>query len=118
VISLSQQALWAFDGPRAIASTFVSTGKAGFETPVGLFAVNLKLDVESMGGFAKGKEFFNVPDVPYVMYFTEHDHALHGTYWHEKFGTPMSHGCVNLPIPVAEWLYGWAPMEMPVLVVA
>jgi hypothetical protein len=44
-------------------------------------------------------------------------HALHGTYWHNNFGTPMSHGCVNLPMDVAEWMYTWAPLGMAVLIV-
>lgn len=48
-------------------------------------------------------------DVPWVMYFTDEGHALHGTYWHQNFGYPMSHGCVNLPLDVAEWMFGWTP---------
>ena len=51
-----------------------------------------------------GGEYYNVPDVPCVMYFTNGGHALHGTYWHSNFGTPMSHGCVNLPMDVAAWM--------------
>ena len=50
---------------------------------------------------------YYLPDVPYVMYFYD-GYGLHGTYWHSNFGTPMSHGCVNLSIPDAEWLYNWA----------
>jgi len=45
--------------------------------------------------------------VPYVMYFYR-DYALHGTFWHSNFGTPMSHGCVNLKTSDAEWIYYWA----------
>jgi lipoprotein-anchoring transpeptidase ErfK/SrfK len=59
----------------------------------------------------------HVPDVPWVLYFTNSGHALHGTYWHNNFGTPMSHGCINLPLDVAAWLYDWAPVGTPVLVV-
>jgi lipoprotein-anchoring transpeptidase ErfK/SrfK len=58
-----------------------------------------------------------VPDVPWVLYFTNSGHALHGTNWHNNFGTPMSHGCINLPMDVAAWLYDWAPLGTPVLVV-
>ena len=54
-----------------------------------------------------GGEYYNVPDVPWVQYFTNYGHALHGTYWHNNFGAVMSHGCVNLPMDFAEWLYGW-----------
>ncbi len=55
--------------------------------------------------------------MPYVLYFTDVGHAIHGTYWHDNFGTPMSHGCINLPMDVAEWIYGWAPMGMTVQII-
>ena len=48
-----------------------------------------------------------LPGVPFTMYFYK-GYGLHGTYWHNNFGTPMSHGCVNLTIPDSEWLYGFA----------
>jgi lipoprotein-anchoring transpeptidase ErfK/SrfK len=54
-------------------------------------------------------------DVRYVAYF-EKDYALHATYWHDNFGQPMSHGCVNLRTADAQWLYGWAPIGTPVYV--
>ncbi len=63
-----------------------------------------------------GGEYYNVPEVPSVMYFTDVGHAIHGAYWHNNFGTPMSHGCVNLPLDVAEWLYRWASEGTPVTV--
>jgi lipoprotein-anchoring transpeptidase ErfK/SrfK len=116
VVSLSQQALWAYDGGGVVRSTYISTGTEKFRTPAGLYYVNSKIDSQTMAGVLGG-EYYNVPDVPYVMYFTDRGHALHGTYWHENFGVPMSHGCVNLPMDVAEWMYGWAPMGMPVLIV-
>ncbi|MDX1378970.1 MAG: L,D-transpeptidase, partial [Anaerolineales bacterium] len=50
---------------------------------------------------------YYLPDVPYIMYF-HGSYGLHGTYWHNNFGTPMSHGCVNLTIEDAGWLYNWA----------
>ncbi|NIO43122.1 MAG: L,D-transpeptidase family protein, partial [Burkholderiales bacterium] len=48
-----------------------------------------------------------LPNVPYVMYFYK-DYAIHGTYWHNNFGTPMSHGCVNMSTADARWLYNWS----------
>jgi hypothetical protein len=116
VVSLSQQALWAYEDGAVVRSTYVSTGTERFHTPPGLFYVNSKLDAQTMEGVLGG-EYYNVPNVPWVMYFTNYGHALHGTYWHENFGVPMSHGCVNLPMDVAEWMYGWAPMGMPVLII-
>ena len=47
-------------------------------------------------------------NVPWVMYYNG-DEALHGTYWHNNFGTPMSHGCVNMPVDAAAFVYSWAP---------
>ena len=115
VVSLGQQALWAFDGDRVVRTSYISTGREKFRTPPGLFYVNTKIDSQTMAGVIGG-ESYNVPDVPYVMYFTDRGHAIHGTYWHENFGQPMSHGCVNLPMDVAAWIYGWAPVGMAVLI--
>ena len=56
-----------------------------------------------------GGEYYNVPDVPWSHVLHRRGHAIHGTYWHNNFGTVMSHGCVNLPMDVAEWLYGRRP---------
>lgn len=115
VISISHQMLWAYKGDQVVLSSSVSTGRAGFDTPVGSFAVLTKLPSQTMEGVIGG-EYYNVPDVPWVLYFTNSGHALHGTYWHSNFGTPMSHGCVNLPLDVAAWLYDWAPLGTRVLI--
>lgn len=116
IVSLGQQAMWAYKGDTVVMSSYVSTGRAGFETPLGTYSILSKLPSQTMEGVIGG-EYYNVPDVPDVMYFTKYGHALHGTYWHNNFGAPMSHGCVNLPLDVAEWLYGWAPVGTPVFVV-
>jgi lipoprotein-anchoring transpeptidase ErfK/SrfK len=116
VVTISQQMLWAYKGDQVVLSSYVSTGRTGFDTPLGSFAVVDKLPSQTMEGVIGG-EYYNVPDVPWVLYFTNSGHALHGTYWHNNFGTPMSHGCVNLPMDVAAWLYDWAPLGTPVLVV-
>ena len=97
VVSLGAQRLWAYEGEQPILATFVSTGTAEtpeVATPVGQFRVLVKLPMETMTGTVNG-EPYQVEDVPYVMYFTDEGHALHGTYWHNNFGAPMSHGCVN-----------------------
>jgi lipoprotein-anchoring transpeptidase ErfK/SrfK len=112
-VSLSMQYLWAWEGDTVVMETYVSTGREGFETPEGTFYVSSKLESQTMEGVLGG-EYYNVPDVPWVMYFTDGGHALHGTYWHNNFGSVMSHGCVNLPMDVAEWMYGWAPIGMRV----
>jgi hypothetical protein len=113
LINITLQYLWAYQGDQVLWQGYVSTGKATFETPTGSFHVLSKLPSQTMAGVIGG-ESYNVPDVPDVMYFTDRGHALHGTYWHNNFGTPMSHGCVNLPMDVAAWMFQWAPVGMRV----
>jgi lipoprotein-anchoring transpeptidase ErfK/SrfK len=119
VVSLGAQRLWAYEGAQPILATFVSTGTAETQevaTPIGQWRILVKLPMETMIGTANG-EPYRVEDVPYVMYFTDEGHALHGTYWHNNFGAPMSHGCVNLPMDVAEWMYRWAPEGTAVTII-
>ena len=105
-VNLTTQYLIAWEGDVSIAETYVSTGRPGFDTPPGTYHILVKLESQTMEGVIGG-EYYNVPDVPWVQYFTNYGHALHGTYWHNNFGAIMSHGCVNLPMDFAEWLYGW-----------
>jgi hypothetical protein len=119
VVSLGAQRLWAYEGEDLVLTTLVSTGTAEtpeVATPIGQWHIVAKLPMETMTGTVNG-EPFEVDDVPYVMYFTNEGHALHGTYWHNNFGTPMSHGCVNLPMDVAEWMYRWAPEGTAVTII-
>ncbi len=113
LINITLQYLWAYQGDQVLWQGYISTGTAKFATPPGSYHVLSKLESQTMEGVLGG-EYYNVPDVPDVMYFTDLGHALHGTYWHNNFGTPMSHGCVNLPMDVADWMYQWAPMGMRV----
>ncbi len=76
----------------------------------GLFHVYVKYRYANMTGPG-----YNLPNVPYVMYFYK-DYGLHGTYWHNNFGHPMSHGCVNFRTEDAGWLYNWASVGTPVSV--
>jgi lipoprotein-anchoring transpeptidase ErfK/SrfK len=115
-ISISLQYLWAYQGDQVLWQGYVSTGTAKFATPTGTFTVLSKLPSQTMEGVLGG-EYYNVPDVPDVMYFTDLGHAIHGTYWHSNFGTPMSHGCVNLPMDVADWMYQWSNLGMRVEIV-
>jgi lipoprotein-anchoring transpeptidase ErfK/SrfK len=119
VVSLTEQRLWAYERTTPVLSTLVSTGTAEtpeVATPLGRFRIRVKFPLETMEGTVSGEDY-RVEDVPHVMYFTDEGHALHGTYWHDNFGTPMSHGCVNLPLDVAAWMYGWAPEWTPVTIV-
>ena len=62
-----------------------------------------------------GPDYF-LPQVPYTMYFFQ-GYGIHGTYWHNSFGRPMSHGCVNLPVSEAQWFFNWAEVGTPVRVI-
>ncbi|CAN5649881.1 L,D-transpeptidase [soil metagenome] len=108
-VNLSEQSITVWNGDSVLLYSLVSTGRPGFDTPTGTFYVNTKLESQTMEGVLGG-EYYNVPDVPWVMYFTDEGHALHGTYWHSNFGSVMSHGCVNLPMDVAEYLYSITPI--------
>ena len=116
VVNLSDQWLYAYDGDEQVFSAPVSSGRDGMNTPTGTFAIYAKLKLQTMDGVTEG-EYWVVPDVPNVMYFTG-GVALHGTYWHNRFGTGarLSHGCVNLPLKSAAWLYAWAPVGTTVRV--
>ena len=122
-VSTAQQTLWAYHGDTLIHQSLVSTGLAPNLTELGMFHIRLKYPEQDLGGFTdatgevigfgaapRGTTPYLVEDVPHVMYFNMDAEALHGTYWHNSFGQPMSHGCVNLTLDVAAWLYGWAPL--------
>ncbi|MEK7182665.1 MAG: L,D-transpeptidase, partial [Patescibacteria group bacterium] len=104
-VDLSEQKLRAWDGSELFLETLVSTGLPWSPTPTGEFRIWIKLRATKMEG-GSGKYYYYLPNVPYVMYFNK-GYGLHGTYWHNDFGKPHSHGCVNLPTPVAERLYYW-----------
>lgn len=111
-IDLSEQKLYAHEGDKIVYEFLVSTGKWA-PTPTGEFRIWIKLRYTKMsGGSKEDGTYYYLPNVPYVMFFNNAI-GLHGTYWHNNFGTPMSHGCVNLAVPDAEKLYWWTdpPVE-------
>ncbi|MEP7137261.1 MAG: L,D-transpeptidase family protein [Chloroflexota bacterium] len=101
-VNLSTQSVYAYEGDTVVNSFIVSTGTSLHPTVTGKFKIWIKLKSTDMSGPG-----YYLPNVPYVMYFYK-GYGLHGTYWHSNFGTPMSHGCVNLRTSDAEWLYYWA----------
>jgi len=109
VVNLSDQWMYAYEGENQVYDAPVSTGRDGMQTPVGTFSIYAKLKVQTMDGVTDGEKWV-VPNVPNVMYING-GVALHGTYWHNRFGTGarLSHGCINLPLGAASWLYNWAP---------
>lgn len=109
-VILSRQRLIAWEGKTPVYAVIISTGKPGMETPSGVFAIKTKLDLARMQG-----DDYDVENVPFTMYY-EGNYAIHGTYWHHNFGTPVSHGCVNVAVDHAQWLFKWAKVGTPVIV--
>ena len=118
-VSILKQALVAYEGDTPVYVTLVSTGVDGIGDPEethstiqGAFLIHTKHVSATMDSDETGDEF-DLRDVPFVQYFTE-GYALHAAYWHDDFGTPRSHGCVNLSPRDAAWLFGWTTPEVPV----
>jgi len=111
-VDLTNQTLTAYQGNTLFMQVPVSTGKWG-KTPTGEFTIWEKIRATKMSGGA-GADYYYLPNVPFVMFFSGSGIAagrgfgLHGTYWHNNFGHPMSHGCVNMRTADAEKLYYWA----------
>ena len=115
-IDLSEQKLKAWDGNVLFLETAVSSGLPWTPTPKGEFRIWIKLRFTKMEG-GEGRYYYYLPNVPYVMFFENESvpgwkgYGLHGTYWHNAFGTQRSHGCVNLPTSIAEQLFYWTTPE-------
>jgi lipoprotein-anchoring transpeptidase ErfK/SrfK len=109
-VSLSEQRLRAYEGDKVVLNVLVSTGIARYPTPPGRYAVRTKIRSQTMSGPG-----YYLPGVQWVMYFYR-AYAIHGTYWHNNFGRPMSHGCVNLTNADAQFLYNWASIGTTVVV--
>jgi lipoprotein-anchoring transpeptidase ErfK/SrfK len=117
-VDLSEQKLKAWNGNTLFLETSIASGLPRTPTPIGEFHIWVKLRYAKMEG-GSGKYYYNLPNVPYVMYFQNDKvpgykgYGLHGVYWHNSFGTPRSHGCVNLPTTIAEQIYNWAEPNLP-----
>lgn len=113
-VDLTNQKLLAYEGDKLVYEFPVSTGKWG-RTPTGVFSIWIKLRYTRMeGGSSALGTYYNLPNVPYVMFFYNDSipksmgYSLHGAYWHNNFGHPMSHGCVNMRPVDAETIYYWS----------
>jgi lipoprotein-anchoring transpeptidase ErfK/SrfK len=111
-VDLSTQHLYAYEGDQVVMDFPVSTGK-WYKTPTGEFNIWVKLRYTKMEG-GSGSAYYYLPNVPYTMFFYGPNankgsgYAIHGAYWHNNFGHPMSHGCINMKISDAGQIFAWA----------
>ncbi len=122
-IDLSHQKLYAYEEGNLIYNYTISTGKPWWATPTGEFKTWIKLRHARMRGGSKALgTYYDLPNVPHVMYFENErvpgwkGYGIHGAYWHNNFGQPMSHGCANLQLPDAEALFSWAGVGTRVII--
>jgi len=109
-VNVATQGLVAYEGQRPVYWATVSTGTAWTPTVKGRFRIYSKLRSGTMAGSG-----YYLPNVPYIMNIYG-GYRMHGTYWHNSFGQPMSHGCVNMRTSDAQWVYNWAPVGTLVVV--
>jgi hypothetical protein len=118
VVDVSEAMLYAYDGTVLFMKEPISTGLEFTPTPRGTFTIFKKTPARYMQGPLPGvsDQVYDLPGVPWDLYFTEDGAVIHGAYWHDHFGKPWSHGCVNLSPQNAKKLYDWAEVGMKVTV--
>jgi lipoprotein-anchoring transpeptidase ErfK/SrfK len=102
-VDLSEQVLVAYTGNTPIRAFVIASGLPGTPTVTGEFRVRTKVRSQTMSG-GEGAYYYNLPNVQWVQYFYA-EYGIHGTYWHYSFGTPRSHGCVNMTNADAKWVW-------------
>ena len=110
VVKLREQRLYAYDDGSVFMDVPISSGLDDLPTPIGTFNIFSKTPSRYMQGPLPGvsDQEYDLPGVPWTMYFTHSGAAIHGAYWHNNFGEQWSHGCINLIPADAEILYAWA----------
>jgi hypothetical protein len=112
-IVLDRQVLLAFEWDMLVYAARVATGQKNFESPTGWFHTFHKRPTYHMTGGADEFSVFDLPGVPWDSYVTDGGVAIHGTYWHNDFGHPHSHGCINMSPQDAKWIYRWTLPTVP-----
>lgn len=114
-IDLSEQRLYLKEGATSAGSFLISSGKWA-PTPTGEWRIWTKLRYTRMKGGSKALgTFYDLPNVPYTMYYYR-GYGIHGAYWHNNFGQPMSHGCINMKPEEAGVVFTWASVGTRVVV--
>lgn len=108
-VDLYEQNLAAYEGDQMVFATLISSGLNRWPTREGIFQVFDRWERTKMSGAEGRVDYYFIEDVPHTMYFDEKmEIALHGAYWHDRFGFKHSHGCVNMPPYAAEWVFNWS----------
>lgn len=107
-IDLYEQTLTAYEGDRPVFATLIASGLEQWGTTEGTFQVFQRLEATRMRGAIGQPEYWNLPGVPYTMFFNKDEQAIHGAYWHDLFGYRRSRGCINLSITDAKWVFEWS----------
>jgi lipoprotein-anchoring transpeptidase ErfK/SrfK len=111
-VNLKEQTITAFENDHPILTSRVASGYGSFRTPSGAHPILFKNAASRMTG-GTGNDFYDLPGVPFPTYITWKGVAIHGAYWHNDFGRPRSHGCLNVPAPVARWFWRWTVPSAP-----
>lgn len=106
-VDLAQQTFAAYEGERMVYAGLISSGLPRWPTRLGLYDVWSRHETTRMSGGVLGDDYYYIEEVPHTLYF-DGEIALHGAYWHDDFGRPKSHGCVNMPPRAAEWVFHWS----------
>lgn len=121
-VNLTTQTLSAFENDRLVFTYLISSGTWN-RTPTGIFKIWAKVRSQKMSGGSKELgTYYYLPNVPYILFFYNENipkkvgYSIHGTYWHSNFGTPMSHGCINMKTPEAEQIYNFADKDTPIII--
>ncbi len=116
-VDLDKQVLTAYYAERPLLVAQTASGVAAHATDKGTWGTFWRLVSQRMQGDNRfSSDYYNLDAVPYIQYFHPSGEAIHGTYWHDNFGTPMSHGCVNTSVVVSQWMLNWAPLGTKVVV--
>ena len=111
-VNLAAQTMVAYENGASVMSCRVSSGYGDFGTPVGSHTVLFKYPTARMTG-GEGADFYDLPGVGFPTFLTWNGVAIHAAYWHNDFGRPRSHGCLNVPGPVAKWVWRWTAPAAP-----
>jgi lipoprotein-anchoring transpeptidase ErfK/SrfK len=126
-VDTTNQIATAYEGARPVHSTYVSTGRPGWETPMGNWHILRRVERETMDGKTLGSQgpggvaaTYHVENVRWTQYFTADGSAIHENYWRDPatFGIPGSHGCVGMSSSEAAWFWQWADVGTLIVVSA